>query len=145
MLSVAFNSKILKIAYGAVLPITVVFLLFGVSSFSVRSIFLESVIADFIIRFMITLWFCGLYIKLSQFSSFSFFPNKEWSKYDVGEKEKYFYVGLIFLFSAGCGLFTFWIIQWFLPVLSDFAVAVAVLNSIIVLLPMATNYWAIKL
>lgn len=145
MFQFAMASKEIKIFYGVVLPAVVVLLLLGVASFNSRPQLLGSALPDFVLRLLLTLWFCGLYIRLSRFSAFSFFPNKKWSKFDVGEKEKYFYIGLSFLFSIGCGVITWWIIQWFLPVISVFASVVAVLNGLIVLFPMATQYWVLKL
>lgn len=94
MLPIAMNSKVIKIMYEVILPVAVVLLLFGIASFNSRPQLLGSASADFIIRFMLTLWFCGLYIRLSRFSSFSFFPNKKWSKSDVGGIEKYFYIAI---------------------------------------------------
>lgn len=145
MFQFAVNSKVIKIIYGVVLPTVVVLLLLGVASFNSRPHLLGSASADFVLRLMLTLWFCGLYIRLSRFSSFSNFPNKRWSKFDVGEREKYFYVGLSFLFSIGCGAITWWIIQWSLPPFSVFASVGGILNGLIILFPMATQYWVLKL
>lgn len=145
MLQVALNSKIVNMIYRLFLPIAGVLLLFGIASYNSRPQLLGSASADFIIRCMVTLWFCGLYIRLSRFSSLSFFSNKKWSKADVGETEKYFYIGFSFLFSLGCGVITWWAIQWFLPNYSGFAIVATVLNTLIVLLPMATQYWVLKL
>lgn len=145
MLHHAMNLKIIKTIYGVVLPIVVVLLLLGIASFNSRLQLLGSASADLVIRFLLTLWFCGLYIRLSRISSFSFFPNKKWSKIDVGGLEKYFYIGISFLISLGCGGITWWVIQWFLLYFSDFAFVIAALNSLIVFLPMVTQYWALKL
>jgi hypothetical protein len=134
-----------KIIYGAVLPIAVILLLLGVASFNIRPRLLGSSVSDIFIRLMLCFWFCGLYLRLSRFSSYSFFPNKKWSKTDVKGFEKYFYIGISFLFSLGCGLITWWTIQWFLPNLSNFALVITILNSFIIFLPMATHYWVLKL
>jgi len=141
----AMNFKTLKTIYGVILPIAVVLLLLGTASFNNRPQLFGAASADFIIRFMLTLWFSGLYNRLSRFSSFSFFPNKKWYKTDVGGIEKYFYIGISSLFSLGCGVITWWAIQWFFPNFSGFAFVIAALNSFIVFLPMATQYWALKL
>jgi len=144
MLQHTINSKIFKTIYRVILPVSVVVLLLGIASFNRRPQLFGAASADFIIRFMLTLWFCGLYIKLSQFSSFSYYPNKKWSRADVGGIEKYFYIGISFLFSLGCGVIIWWVIQWFFPNLSNFAFAAAVLTSFIVFLPMAAQYWVLK-
>ena len=145
MLQNALNSKPMKLIYGVVLPVAVALFLLGIASFNIRPKLLGAASADLIIRFMLTLWFSGLYIRLSRFSSFSFFPNKKWSKSDIGGIEKYFYIGISFLFSLGCGLITWWIIRWFFLDYSGFALLIAILNSLIVFLPIATQYWALKL
>jgi len=144
MLQVAMNSKIQKTVYGVFLPIVVVFFLGIVASFINRPHLLGSAIVDFIVRIMLAIWFCGLYSRLSRFSTFSFFPNKIWSKSDIGCTEKFFHLSLIFIFSIGCGLITWWIILWFIPIFSNFAAVIAVSNSLVVLLPMATHYWVLK-
>jgi len=145
MLQAAMTSKVFKIIYGIVFPITVVSLLLGVASFNNRPQILGLTGADLIIRIMLVIWFCGLYIRLSRFSSFSFFSNKKWTKEDVRGMEKYIYIGIIFLFSIGSGIITWWVIQWFLPNFSGFNFVIAALNSIIVFLPMAKQYWVLKL
>lgn len=138
-------SKIQKTFYGIVLPTFVVIALLGFASFNEKPQILGSTSADFIVRFMLALWFCGLYIRLSQFSSFSFFPNRKWSRSDVTGLEKYFYLGLISLFCIGCGIITFWVIRWFFPELLRFALIFAAMNGFVIFLPMATQYWVIKL
>lgn len=139
------NSKVMKIIYKIILPVAVVLFLLGIASFNSRSKLLEAASTDFFIRLLLTLWFSGLYIRLSRFSSFSFFPNKKWSKSDIGGIEKYFYIGISFLFSLGCGVITWWIIRWFFPDFSGSALLIAALSSLIVFLPMATQYWVLKL
>ncbi len=145
MLQAAMQSRAIKIVYGAVFPITVIALLLGVASFNNRPMLLGSITSDLLIRLMLAAWFCGLYIRLSRFSSFSVFPNKQWSKADVGKLEKYFYIGMGCLFGLGCGLITWWVVQWFLPGFSKFVFAVAAFNGLAVSLPMMTQYWVLKL
>lgn len=145
MIQNAMNSNVIKIIYGIFLPVVVVSFLLGIASLNSRPQLFGASSADFIIRFILTLWFSGLYVRLARFSVFSFFPNKNWSKSDVGGIEKYFYIGISFLFCLGCGVITWWIIQWFFLYLSSFALLIAILNSLIVFLPMATQYWVLKL
>lgn len=145
MLQIGMNSRILKTIYGVFFPITVFLLLLGVASINNRPNILGSAIADFIVRFMLTFWFCGLYRRLSRFSSFSFFPNKKWAKSDVGGTEKYFYLSLSLLFSIGCSVITWWIIRWFFSYFSGFAFIISTLNGFVVFLPLAIQYWVLKL
>lgn len=144
MLQVVMTSKAVKIIYGIIFPVTVVSLLLGVATFNNRPRFLGSTGADIIIRIMLVVWFCGLYIRLSRFTSFSFFTNKKWSKSDMG-REKYIYIVIILLFCIGIGLITWWVTQWFLPNFSSLKILLAILNSIIVFLPMVSQYWLLKL
>jgi len=145
MLQNAMNSKLFKTTYRVVLPVFVLLLLLVFASFNERPKLFGSGSIDLIIRFILTIWFCSLFIKLSRFSSFSFFPNKKCPKTDVGGMEKYFYIGIIILFSLGCGVITWWIIRWFLPDFSDFAFVITSLNTMIVFIPMVAHYWVIKL
>lgn len=145
MIQNAKSSNVIKIIYGIFLPVAVVSFLLGIASFNSRPQLLGASSADFIIRILLTLWFSGLYIRLAWFSVFSFFPNKKWSKSDIGRIEKYFYLGISFLFSLGCGVITWWIIQWFFHDFSGFAFLISILNSLIVFLPMASQYWTLKL
>jgi len=139
------NSKIIKVLYGIFFPMIVITLLLGIASFNARPRLLGSFASDLTIRLLLCAWFCGLYIRLSRFSSYSIYPNKKWTKEDVGPVEKYFYIGLCFLFSAGCGLITWWVIQQFLPGLSYLTLITVVFNFLIVLLPMVKQYWVLKL
>jgi hypothetical protein len=145
MPQIAMDSKVNKIVYGVVLPIAVIILLLGVASFNSRPRILGSVVSDLIIRFFLTIWFCILYIRLSRISSFSYYPNKKWTKEDVGPLEKYYYWGMSVFFGVVSGIITWWVIQWFLPSLSSFAYMISVINSLIILLPLVTHYWVLKL
>ena len=145
MLKVAMDSKTIKIVYGVVLPIAVIILLLGVASFNSRPRILGSMVSDLFIQFLLTIWFCILYIRLSRISSFSYYPNKKWTKADVGSLEKYFYWGMGVFFGVVCGIITWWVIQWFLPSLSNFAYVISALNSLIIILSLVTHYWVFKL
>jgi len=139
------NSKLVNRLYAVILPILVIALFLGIASINSRPKLLGSSVFDFIIRSLLTGWFCVLYIKLSRFSSFSFYPNKRWSKVDVSELEKFYLIGMIFIFSIACGILTYWVIEWFLPNISILALGIAIVNSILIFLPMGTQYWVLKL
>lgn len=139
------NFKVVKIVYQIAFPVAVIIVLLGIASSNSRPRLLDSGASDLIIRLMLCIWFCTLYIRLSRISSFSFFPDRKWSKSDVGELEKYFYIGISFLFSLGCGVITRWIIHWFLPDLAGFAFVIAFINCFVIFLPLAVHYWVLKL
>jgi hypothetical protein len=145
MLHTAMNSKVIKTIYGVILPVVVILLLLLIASFNSRSQFFGSSGADFILRFVLVVWFCGLYIRLSRISSFSNYPNIKWTKADVGPLEKYYLWGMSVCFGVMCGILTWWLIQWFLPGLSSFAYWIAAINSLIAMLPLMTHYWVLKL
>ena len=145
MLQTAMDSKASRLVYGVVLPIAVILLLFGIASFNNRPQLLGSAALDLIVQFLLTIWFCILYVKLSRISSFSYYPNKRWIKADVGPLEKYFYWGMSAFFSIVCGIITWWVIQWFLQSSSGIAYAISAVNSVIILLPLVTHYWVLKL
>jgi hypothetical protein len=62
MFQASTDSKILRLIYGFVLPILTVFVLLGVSSFIERPRILGSIASDLVIRFLLTVWFCVLYL-----------------------------------------------------------------------------------
>lgn len=139
------DSKSFKIVYGVALPITVIILLLGFASYNSRLYLLGSIVSDLIIRILLSIWFCGLYIQLSRISTFSYYPHIKWTKADVGRSGKYFYRGMSLFFGAGGGLITWWAIQWFLPGLLSFAYVIAAVNSLIIIFPLVTHYWVLKL
>jgi hypothetical protein len=145
MLKNKLLNKLFRIIYGIILPIIVIVLFIGIASFNSRLIIFHSIVADFVIRLFISIWFCCLYFRLSIISSFSFFPNKKWSKKDVGNVEKYFYIGLTLLFGIGCGIITYWLFIWFLPSSSQIYLLIAIFNGLIISLPLLTHYWVLKL
>ena len=139
------NSKTIKIIYGVIFPIIVITLLLGIASINNRPMLLGSPTSDFILRFIISIWFCVLYIRLSRFSSYRLYPNIKWTKADVGSTEKYFLIGGTIFFSSVCGLITYLVFQWFLPGISNWALVIAAANGLVTLLPMVTQYWVLKL
>jgi hypothetical protein len=145
MLQTAMDSKTFKIVYGAGFPIVVIILLLGVASLSSRPSVLGSTASDLIIRCFLTIWFCALYIRLSRISSFSHYPNKKWTKADVGSIEKYVYWIMSIFFGVVCGVVTWWIIQWFFPVIAFLAYVISAVNFLIIVLPLVTHYWVLKL
>lgn len=145
MLQAAMDSKTFKVVYGVVFPIGLVILLLGVASLNSRPRILGSIASDLVIRFLLTIWFCILYIRLSRISSFSYYPNKKWTKADVGPLEKYYYWAMSAFFSVVCGIITWWVIHWFLLSPPSFTYAVSVANGLVILLPLVTHYWVLKL
>lgn len=145
MLSAVMDSKTIKQIYGVIFPMSVVILLLGVASFNIRPKLLGPSASDLIIRFLLTIWFSILYIRLSRISSFSYYPNIKWTKADVGPFEKYYYWVLSLFFSVVCGIITWWVIHWFLLSPPGFIYAVSVVNCLVILMPLVSHYWVLKL
>ena len=145
MLSAVMDSKAIKRIYGVVFPMSVVILLLGVASLNSRPKLLSSSALDLIIRFLLTILFSILYIRLSRISSFSYYPNKKWTKADVGPLEKYYCWAWSLFFSVVCGIITWWVIHWFLLSSPGFTYAVSVVNCLVILMPLVTHYWVLKL
>jgi hypothetical protein len=140
------DSRPFKMVYGVALPLLVIILLLGVASLNSRPHILGSAASDLIIRFLFAIWFSILYIRLSRISTFSSFPNKKWTKADVGALEKHIYWGLSIFFGVVCGIIITWsVIQWFLPSLSSFAYVISTANSLMIIIPLITHYWVLKL
>lgn len=147
MIQNAVNSQVFQRIYRVVLPVIVVTLLLGVASInsSNRTPILSSVTFDFVIRVLLSIWFSALFIRLSRFSTYSVYPNRHWTAADVGKLEKYYLIVLSVMFCLGCGILTYWVIKWFFLGNDSLALGIALINSLLVLLPMATQYWVLKL
>lgn len=145
MFRASMDSKIVRVVYGFAFPILVVFFLLGVSSFIERPRIFGSIGSDLVIRFLLTVWFCGLYLRLSRISSFSYYPNKKWTKTDVGPVEKYFYWLMSAIFGFVCGIITWWTISWFFLGPPSVCYAISVVNCLVIIWPLWTHYWVLKL
>jgi hypothetical protein len=141
------NSKTFQKIYGIVFPVIVIALVIGIASLntSSRTIILGSIPFDFVIRTLLSIWFSALFIRLSRFSTYRVYSNKQWTKADVGKSEQYYLIGLAVLFSIGCGILAYWVTKWLFPGIGNFTFVIALINGLIVLLPMATQYWILKL
>ena len=131
--------------YRIVLPILTIILLIGVSSFNNRSRLFDSIYIDLFVRLFLCYWFCGLYWKLSRFSSYSIYPNIIWKKENLTKKEKTFYIGLGILWGIGSGILTWWSVKFFFPCPLFIRYASSILNAFITSYPMAIQYWVLKL
>lgn len=138
------ETKPIKIFYGIVLPIVVVILLLGVASFNTRRR-IEPETFDFLQRFLLTLWYIGIFNGLSRISSASYYPNRKWTKSDVGQTEKAILIGFIILFSIIFALITLWPIHKFFSINLYLGYVIAFINGVIVFVPLITHYWVIKL
>lgn len=145
MLQTAMDSKTIRVVYAMVFPVVMVILLLGVASINNRQRIFGSIASDFVIRCLLTIWFCILYMRLSRISTFSYYPNKKWTKADVGPLEKYYYWAMSVFFSVVCGIITWWIMRWFFLSPPGLTYAVSIANCLIILLPLVTHYWVLKL
>lgn len=139
------TNKIIKILYLYLLPFTTAIFLLGISSFIPRAKLFKSDLFDLLIRSLLTIWFCALYIRLSKISTFSIYPNKKWSKSDVGFNEKHIYLSLGIFLGIGGAAITWWMVRTFFPDFQGWRIAVAGLNGLIIMYPLLQHYWVLKL
>jgi hypothetical protein len=141
----AFMKRVTYIFYRFVMPLITIILLLGVASITTRPKLLGNLYADVIIRVILALWFCGVYLRLSRISDYRLYKNIEWEKTDVGPVEKYILIG--FAFFGGCvgGIFTWGILNTLIPNSSTFVIVSAILNGFIIMSPLVTQYWVIKI
>lgn len=140
-----YQKKLIQVFYSLVLPLITILLLLVILSVISRPKVLGSSFGDWLIRFLLCIWFCGLYIRLSRFSEYRIYPNIKWSKTDLGSVEKYFYIGMGLFMGIGCALVTWWTVQTFLPSFAPLASIIAVVNGLIIAFPITTQYWVLRL
>jgi hypothetical protein len=138
------QKKVIEKLYAIGMPMIVIVLLLVIPSFIDRPK-PGGPVFDFFIRLLISIWYSGMYIKLSNLSKHSHFPGIIWTKEDVSKIEKYVYIGVGFVYSTAFAFYTYWVLIWFIPPLSDFAVPIAVVNAAIIFYPQYKSYWAWKI
>lgn len=138
------KSKLVFFFYRFFLPGVTMFLFFFCASFNNREILFYSNSVDFFIRFMLCIWFCFLYVRLSTISSYAHYPKILWTKSDVGEKEKYIYIVASCFLGFGCGIITMWIIPFFFPDYTNLRLFIAIINGLLVFVPTVSHYWVLK-
>ena len=140
-----FSLKLPNLFYRIILPIITVLFLLIVASFVNRPILFKSIIADFIIRALLTIWFCGIYFRVSNLSKYRIYPNITWTKSDVQSYEKYVYISLIIISGLFLIIITWWVVRIFFPFISNCALPIAILNGVLVTIPAISQYWVFKL
>jgi len=98
-----------------------------------------------VVRILGCAFFCAFYFQLSRVSEYSVFPNIKWTKNDVEPVEKYFYIGIGIFMGAVSAVITARAIQTFLPIFGNFSNLIAVLNGLIIALPVVSHYWVLKM
>lgn len=134
-------NKPLRYVYALLLPIVTIVLLLFIAPKNVPpgSDFLN------LARLYLCACFCFLYWRLSRISNYSHYPNIHWEKADIGPKEKFVYLFMAVVFSGGYALITCWIFKRLLLQPDLVSSTIALINGLIILYPMATNYWVFKL
>lgn len=138
------SKNYLEILYSYVFPSIVVFLLLGVSQFITRSSLLGSAAVDLSIRVLICLWFALGYRRFAHISMHRPTVVSSWSKVDLDTFEKTFYIYMGIIFGILMALFTWWVIQVFLPIFIQISILLAILNGLIFALPAVANYNVFK-
>ena len=131
----------MRIFYKVILPAVTIISMFGSYPFISNPISVSRII----MRVILCIWFCAFYIKLSKISEHSIYPNIKWTKNDVGPKEKYFYITMGIFVGLMCAIITGWTVRFFIPILSDYYIVLAILNGFIIMVPIVSHYWVLKL
>ena len=135
------KTSMYKIFYTVVMPLTTVIFLLLISPIQLGKI------SPFylVIRFLICVWFSGIYIVLAYFSKYRLYPNIQWKKSDVGKTEKWYLLFQGLAFGLACAGITFLVVQKFLPGFGNFRILIALLNGILIAVPLMAHYWILKL
>jgi hypothetical protein len=134
-----------RLFYRIVLPIFTAIILLWAAMPHNRMLLLGSPVADFSIRLLLTLWFCGLYFQLSRISDYTIYPKRKWTREDLSSTEKYVYTGIALLFSL-CSSFMAWgLMHWFFPASTFSPLAAGFIIFGAVSVPLVSHYWVLKL
>ena len=132
------SARVIRLVYRFVLPaITIIFLLIG-SQVMKRPLFLGSLGWDLFARVWIILSFCFLYLRLSDLEKYMFRVYRitidHSNDNDLPLNRRNIFVGT--LLGIASIPFTWWIIQFFLPMFSGVGWLLALANGILISIPM---------
>jgi hypothetical protein len=133
--------KTIEYFYSIFMPAITIILLFGVSPFVTK----QTPIYCGIVKILLCAWFCTCYIMVSRLSNYGIYPNIRWKKSDVGPMEKYFLISAGVFIGIISAIVTGWTIQIFVPIFGNFFIVVAVLNGLIIMIPIVRQYWVLKM
>jgi hypothetical protein len=98
-----------------------------------------------IVRILFCAWSCAVYIRISKIEDYSIYPGIKWGEDDVRPNEKVFYrVGSV-IWGIAIYFMTAWAIKTFIPMFGAHRYWIAILNSLIVSVPIWKYYWVQKL
>lgn len=132
-----------RFMYGVGLPVVMAVLLIICASILQRPK-IGGEIFDFLLRCGIFLWFYLVYRRLSRLSTYSFYPDRIWSKEDVTRREKYIFIGKGLLLGFVGGFLTWWSFIKFLNIGEILPIFLGVLNWVIISTPAIKQYWVYK-
>jgi hypothetical protein len=138
MKNTEITSRVIRVVYRFVLPaITLIFLLI-VSSSIKRPLAFGSLGGDFFVRGWIILAFCSLYIRLSDLGRYMFKVYRitidHSNDNDLPLNWRNIFVGI--LLGVASIPFTWWIVQFFLPLFSGLSWLLAFANGVLISIPM---------
>jgi hypothetical protein len=117
----------------------------GVAPFTSRPLLYQSITADTVTRLIVAFWFCSIYVRLSRLDRFGLYSNKHWRPSDVSPREKPILIGVGVFFGVMGAIFTAWTIAMFLPVIWGLMIVFAILNGAIIMWPLVTQFWVMKI
>jgi hypothetical protein len=138
-LSTIKSKRLIKILYEFVFPATTICSLLLISPRLPRDLFFNSRVLDFVTRIWLCIMFCMGYIILSDLERYQswFYQNKKKNlSSDNDFSTRVFNITMSLMLGIFASLISWWTIRTFLPVLDNFALALAVLNGVLFFTPL---------
>jgi hypothetical protein len=139
------NNKWYRIFYKYILPILTILCFGFFPSLIHRKLIMGNIIPDILGRFVICVWFSALYIQISDIKNYRIYPNIRWTKGDVKHFEKIIIISGYTIFGVAIGFLTWWATQLLLPSHILINYFFAIVNGMIIAVPMITKYLVFKL
>jgi hypothetical protein len=139
--------KIVQIFYKAILPLVSIFVLFYLSGIAPRNWFFHSKSIDYFVRFIICFFLCYGYFNMP-FISHDFktyeFPSFKKKELVVYPGKLLLSLGMILARFIVIFLFTFLIIEIFVPILKEIEALVSIINGLFFAIPAVAQYKSIS-
>jgi hypothetical protein len=138
-LSTIKSKSLIKLLYKFVFPATAICSLLLISPRIPRDLFLGSRVLDLVTRIWLCIMFCMGYIILSdleRYQSWFYQSKKRNLSPDNDFATRIFNITMSIMLGIFATLISWWTIRTFLPVLDNFALALAVLNGVLFFAPL---------
>ncbi len=135
------SRKVVLIVYKVILPLVMAVFLFLFSSSIPRPKFLGSDFTDFLARILLWIWFFIGYWRLP-----TLYDNIANQKFRLRIEFSSKLLAKIYYFSNAIGfslmmfLFTWWTIEYFVPLIKSFSIIIGILNGLFFAIPQIFKY-----